>query len=73
MKMPWSGSKKHIDEEKVKARKHAKEDLRTLLESGDEERYIALLKALRPNVKPEELVALVHRFREERRNQSRGM
>lgn len=73
MKKPWSRSQKHIDEDKVIARKNAKKDLRTLLESGDEESYIALLKALRPNLKPKELVSLVHRFREERRNQSRGI
>lgn len=72
MKKPWSRSQKHIDEDKISARKQAKEDLRTLLACGDEERYIALIKALRPNLKPEELVSLVRRFREERRNQSRG-
>ena len=72
MKKPWSRSQEHIDKGKINARKQAKEDLRALLACGDEERYIALIKALRPNLKPEELVSLVRRFREERRNQSRG-
>jgi hypothetical protein len=66
MKMPWSRSKKHIDEDKVKKREQVKRDLRDLLVCGDEEGYIAMLKALRPDIKPEELVHLVHRFREER-------
>jgi len=73
MKMPWSRSQKHIDEEKIKARDQAKRDLQTLLDCGDEDGYVAMLKALRPNIKPEELVSLVDRFRTERRNRSRGV
>jgi hypothetical protein len=68
MKMRWSRSKKHIDEDKVKMREQLKEDLRTVMLAGDEEGYVALLKAVRPDLTPEELVSLVQRFREDRRN-----
>jgi len=68
MKMRWPGGKKHIDEQKVEARKAAKADIRSFLMCGDEQGYIELIKALRPDLTAEELVSLVSRFREERRN-----
>jgi hypothetical protein len=71
MKTRGTRGKTHIDEDKVKMRQQVKKDLRNLLACGDEEGYIAMLKALRPDPKPEELVSLVRRFREERLNLSR--
>ena len=65
-------SREHIDQEKIKERRETKEDLRALLDCGDEEAYIALIKKLKPAITPAELVSLVHRFREERSNQRRG-
>jgi hypothetical protein len=65
-------SKQHIDPDKVKERKVAKEDLRTILQCGDEDGYVALIKKLKPGITPEELVSLVRRFREERANPQRG-
>jgi hypothetical protein len=68
MKMRWPRGKKNIDEQKVQERKEAKLDMRSLLLCGDEQGYVQLVKALRPETTPEELVSLVLRFREERRN-----
>lgn len=71
MRKPGTRGKKHIDQEKVEAREQARKDLQRLLELGDEEGYVKFLKALRPDLKPEELSSLVEGFREERRNRSR--
>ena len=73
MKTPRPRSRMHIDEEKVREKERVKRDLRDLLDKGDEEGYVAMLKALRPSITPEELVHLVHQFRAERLNQSRGV
>ena len=73
MKIQGSGRRKHIDDEKIKAKEQALKDLELLLETGDEDRYIDLLKALRPGITPGELASLVRRFREERLNRSRGV
>lgn len=65
-------SREHIDQEKVREKREAKDDLRILLECGDEEGFVALIKKLKPAITPEELVSLVHRFREECANPRRG-
>lgn len=65
-------SKDHIDQEKIKEKREAKEDLRTMLDCGDEEGFVALVKRLNPGVTPEELVSVVRRFREERASPRRG-
>lgn len=71
MRKPGTRGKKHIDQEKVDAKKQAGQDLRRLLELGDEEGYVNLLKALRPDLTPQQLVSFVEQFREERRKLSR--
>jgi hypothetical protein len=71
-KVRGPGSKDHIDRQKIREKREAKEDLRTLLDCGDEEGYVALLKKLKPGITPAELVSLVQRFREERANRHRG-
>jgi len=38
--------------------------LAELIESGDEEGYVALVKSASPNVTPELLVSLIEQFRE---------
>lgn len=73
MEIRWPGSKKHLDEQKVKAKAQAELDLQFLLECGDEDQYVAMLKAINPKIKPEELVSLVNHFRTVRRNRSRGV
>jgi hypothetical protein len=65
-------SKEHIDQEKIKERREARKDLRTIIECGDEEGFVALIKKLKPGITPAELVSLVQRFREERANPRRG-
>lgn len=65
-------SREHIDPEKIRERRETKEDLRTLLECGDEEAFVALIKKLNPKVKPAELVSLIQRFREEHARRHRG-
>jgi succinate dehydrogenase flavin-adding protein (antitoxin of CptAB toxin-antitoxin module) len=73
MKARRSQSNKHIDREKLREKREAKEDLRTLLECGDEDAFVTLIKKLKPEITPAELVALVQRFREERAKRSRGL
>ena len=65
-------STRHIDQNKIRKREGVKERLRLALECGDEEGYIQLLKDLKPDLKPEELVARVAEFREIRKIRSRG-
>jgi hypothetical protein len=67
MKKWWFGERKHIDQDKVEAKAKARNDLRNLRETGDEEGYVAYIKALRPNVAPEELIRQIELFRELRR------
>jgi hypothetical protein len=67
MKMIWHRGKKHIDQEKEKAREQAKRDLRALILCGDEDGYVKMIKALKPGLTREELASLVLQFREERR------
>lgn len=71
-KMRGSRSKEHIDNEKIKEKRETKENLRTILDAGNEDAFVALIKKLRPSITPAELVALVRRFREERAKQHRG-
>lgn len=65
-------SKEHIDKERVREKREAKEDLRTLLDCGNEEAFVALIKKLKPTITPAELVSLIGRFREERAKRHRG-
>ncbi len=67
MKKWWFGPKKHLDEEKAKAKREFKNQLAELLDSGDEEKYIAGIKRLKPAIKQEELERLVNLFREQRK------
>lgn len=61
------GERKHIDQEKLAAKAKAKEDLRHLMDIGDETGYVAYVKALNPNVSPGELARLIVLFREQRK------
>jgi hypothetical protein len=63
----WSDRRKHQDEEKIATEKQARENIRRLMDVGDEEGYVALVKKLRPDITPAELVAAIERFREYRR------
>ena len=66
MKKWWFGEPKHIDQEKIIARRHNKADLRKYIEKGDEQGYRALALELNPNMTEEEmekLTALFHELR----------
>ena len=65
-------SREHIDQQKIREKREAKEDLRALLDCGDEEAFVKLIKKLKPTIKPAELVSLIQRFREERAKWHRG-
>jgi hypothetical protein len=67
-----SRSREHIDQEKIREKREAKEDLRRLLDCGDEEGFVALIKRLKPTIAPDELVSLIRRFREERSKRQRA-
>ena len=68
----WFGNKAHIDREKAKAKAKAGEDLKRLIETGDEDAYVAYLKRLAPNITSERLVSLIQEFRELRRKRASG-
>ena len=72
MRKFWAGEKQHLDQRKVEVKREAKERMRLLLETGDEEGYIALTKELNPEITREELRAAIERFREFRRLSSSG-
>ena len=72
MKVPRSGSRKHLDEEKIRAKEEVRKALPLLLECGDEDRFVDLLRAHLPNITPEELVSFVRQFRAVRLRRSRG-
>jgi hypothetical protein len=65
MKKWWFGEKKHIDSEKVALRAQAKQELRALMDCRDENGYVGYLKALNPDVSPEELIRLIELFRQQ--------
>lgn len=67
MKRKWFGDRAHIDEAKVEEKAKAKKELRQMIETGDEEGYIARIKMLRPDLSPGDLVRLIELFREQRR------
>jgi hypothetical protein len=67
MKKWWFGERKHVDQDKVQAKAKAKNDMRDLMDTGDEQAYVAYVKALRPKISPDELVRLIEFFREQRR------
>jgi hypothetical protein len=72
MKRFWSGKRKHIDEEKVAAEKRELAHLQRLIELGDEDNFVALIKVLRPGVSKEELKSLISQFRDQHQDYLRG-
>jgi hypothetical protein len=68
----WSDKKKNVDEHALAAKQQASADMRRLLESGDEEGYVALVKALKPGIKPEELVKVIELYRRHRHARALG-
>ena len=67
MKRLFFGERKHIDVEKAERRADAKTALNIVLETGDESKYTEIVKRLKPNMTPAELVRLIEIFREERK------
>ncbi len=46
--------------------------MKNLMDCGDEDGYVALVKVLRPAITRDELVAAIERFRQYRRNAAIG-
>jgi hypothetical protein len=67
--MVWDRNK-HLDPQRIEMKRKSEKRLSELLESGDEEGYVALVKSHQPNITPELLVSLIERFRERRRQRS---
>jgi len=65
MKQWWFGERKHIDQQKVAAKSQAKGELRRLIELGDEDAYVAYVKALNPSITKDQLIESICLFREE--------
>jgi hypothetical protein len=64
--------KPHLDQQRIEERKRHLETLKLLIELGDEESYVALIKQLKPAISPAELIAAIEHFREQRRQLSSG-
>lgn len=71
MKRPLKSSK-HIDHEAAAATRRAMDKVRALIDCGDEEGYVALMKELNPALTPGELVEKIQQFREIRRIRAGG-
>ena len=69
--MAWDRSK-HLDQQRIELRRKTEMRLAELIESGDEEGYVALIKSANPNVTPELLVSLIEQFRQRRRQNASG-
>jgi hypothetical protein len=67
--MAWNRNK-HLDHQRIEMKRKSEKRLAELIESGDEEGYVALVKSANPNVTPELLVNLIEQFRERRRQRS---
>ena len=72
MRLPGRGRGKHIDASKIEAKQQILEDLRHLMDIGDEEAYVQLTKKINPKITPAELVEAIQRFREYRRIAASG-
>jgi hypothetical protein len=55
---------KHIDKEKEQALKAGMEAVRLAIDCNDEDGFVAMLKSSKPDITREELVSLVHAFRQ---------
>lgn len=69
--MTWERNK-HLDQQRIELRRKTEKRLAELIESGDEEGYVALVKSANPSVTPELLVSLIEQFRERRRQNASG-
>lgn len=72
MKKWWFGEKKYLVTDAAAAKQQAKADMRRVMDCGDEEGYVALVKALKPGITPCELVSAIERFRQYQRNRALG-
>jgi hypothetical protein len=60
----WKPPKEQrIDTDAVRRERQFREDLREILDHGTEEDFVGLLKAHRPEIKPEELRMAIMQFR----------
>ncbi|MFL6438760.1 MAG: hypothetical protein ACJ71Q_14365 [Terriglobales bacterium] len=67
MKRWWFGPKKHIDEQKVEARRNHIRRMQRLFDSGDEAAFREYVKHINPDISEDELDALTTQFHGERR------
>jgi hypothetical protein len=64
MKRSWTPPKEdRIDAESVRLEQQFRQDLRDILEHGDENDFVVLLKTHRPEISPEELREMIMQFR----------
>ncbi len=55
--------KKHLDEEKLRIAQEAAKRIPDLLKIGDEQLFVKTVKEWKPEIGPEELLALINAFR----------
>ena len=63
-------SKKNLDQQRIDEVKATLAELERLTAVGDEGGYVALAKRMRPGISAAELLALIEKFRETRRDRS---
>jgi len=69
MNWPFRKGRAEIDAETAKQAQHKR--LEALLQIGNEEEFVEMVKEAEPGVKPEKLVALIEHFREIRRQRAK--
>jgi hypothetical protein len=73
MKGKWWRGDRHIDELRLQQKRSIREKLAEVLQTGDEQAYVELVKEADPNITRERLLDPIEKFREQRRqNASRG-
>jgi hypothetical protein len=62
----WRPPRDYIDQEKIEAKKKILGYIKELMERGDEQGYIELLRKLNPKISNEEIEERLTQFREQR-------
>jgi hypothetical protein len=72
MKRWWFRERKHIDQEKIQAKKDTRAEIRRLIQLGDENEFVAYLKLAMPELTKNELIEWILVFRERHQSFLRG-
>jgi hypothetical protein len=70
--MDWPFKRTPAERKKETAQATQRERLDSLLANGNEEDFVAMVKAADPNITPEKLSALIENFRQVRRERALG-